>query len=179
MSHLKICIDKDACGSDVVYDNLKYLYSTSIIKMKNEISKGNIHINSGFDLYIPQSITLSSSCSDEKGEVVTIDHLISCAVYDNAGNPLPYYLYPRSSISKSAIRLANQVGIIDSGYRGHIMAKIDVVDKYLTLRNMVIGSGERYFQLCSHNLLPFESVEIVDSLDNTERGTGGFGSTGC
>ena len=55
-----------------------------------------------------------------------------------------YYLYPRSSISKTPLRLCNSVGIIDAGYRGNIMAFVDNIDEDYDL-------GTRLFQLCDPN----------------------------
>ena len=105
---------------------------------------------------------------------ISINHKIICAAYDDKNNPIPYYLYPRSSISKTDLRLANSVGIIDSGYRGNIIGIFD----YIGNTKMTINKGTRLVQLCSHNLLPFKSITIVDKLDDTERGDGGIGSTG-
>jgi dUTP pyrophosphatase len=79
------------------------------------------------------------------------------------------------------MRLANSVGIIDSGYRGELMAKVDLLsqtNEYDDESLLELYGYKRHFQLCSHNLLPFKSVELVESLDDTTRGTGGFGSTG-
>ena len=69
--------------------------------------------------------------------------------------------------------MANSVGIIDHGYRGNIMAKV------LNTSNepYQVKKGERLFQLCMPTLVPF-GVRFVDQLDVTERGEGGFGSTG-
>ena len=85
--------------------------------------------------------------------------------------PIAYYLYPRSSVVKTGFRLANSVGIIDSGYRGNLMAYFDVI------KNDRIEVNQRLVQICAPDLKPFK-VELVDSLDETERGHGGFGSTG-
>jgi dUTP pyrophosphatase len=87
-------------------------------------------------------------------------------------------LYPRSSISKTNLRLANSVGIIDAGYRGHIMAVFDINNN----NNIYVGKAyERYVQICAPGLIPI-TVEIVNSIEElgekTERGEGGFGSTG-
>lgn len=84
-----------------------------------------------------------------------------------------YYLYPRSSISKTPLGLANSVGIIDIGYRGEICA---VVRNYSS-EPYQIKQGDKLFQLCLPTLKPFE-VEIVEELDASIRGSGGFGSTG-
>ena len=69
--------------------------------------------------------------------------------------------------------MANSIGVIDSGYRGELMVPVDnpTDDDYM------IKPGERLFQIILPNLEEFE-VEIVDELSETERGDGGFGSTG-
>ena len=84
-----------------------------------------------------------------------------------------YYLYPRSSISKTPLRLANSVGIIDAGYRGNIMAKVDNISD----TEYIIKKGDRLFQICMPDLRPFKVV-IDDVAIDTVRGAGGFGSTG-
>jgi dUTP pyrophosphatase len=84
-----------------------------------------------------------------------------------------YYLYPRSSISKTPLRLANSVGIIDAGYRGHIMAKVDNMSD----SEYIIKRGDRLFQICMPDLrTPTVIFDHVST--DTERGSGGFGSTG-
>lgn len=84
-----------------------------------------------------------------------------------------YFLYPRSSLSKSPLRLSNSVGIIDSSYRGEIIACVDNTSD----ENYTIKKGERLFQLCSPNLEPV-NYTIKYELSKTKRGDGGFGSTG-
>tara|TARA_B100000900_G_C20591082_1_gene721612 strand:+ start:1586 stop:2140 length:555 start_codon:yes stop_codon:yes gene_type:complete len=83
-----------------------------------------------------------------------------------------YYLYPRSSLSKTPLRMSNSTGIIDAGYRGNIIAKVDNIsnDEYR------IEKGTRLFQICSPSLEEIE-LEVVDELSDTTRGSGGFGST--
>lgn len=84
-----------------------------------------------------------------------------------------YMLLPRSSISKTPMRLANSVGLIDAGYRGVLMAAVDVD------RRFEIQAGDRYFQIVKPDLLPWTSIHIVDEIPGgpTLRGEGGFGST--
>lgn len=90
-------------------------------------------------------------------------------------------LFARSSISKKNLDLANSVGVIDSGYRGEIIAKFkptgmfsesDWDEEMLTFK-----VGERVCQLI---ILPYPEIEFseVDSLNDSDRGEGGFGSTG-
>ena len=100
-----------------------------------------------------------------------------------------FYLYPRSSISKTRMRLANSVGIIDSGYRGDLIAAVDTIgffgstDIWHIWKETLspIKKYDRYFQVCAPDLSPF-LVHIVDTEEElsppTNRGSGGFGSTG-
>lgn len=82
-------------------------------------------------------------------------------------------LFPRSSIANKSLSLTNSVGVIDSGYRGEIMAKMrsttDVVPA-------IYKPGERFAQLV---IVPIPEVEITEvaELSETDRGEGGFGST--
>lgn len=81
-------------------------------------------------------------------------------------------LFPRSSISKTSLNLANSVGVIDSGYRGEIMFKYRYPEE-----GMVYSVGDRIGQLL---ILPYPQIkfEEVEDLTTTERGKGGFGSSG-
>ena len=91
-------------------------------------------------------------------------------------HPVCYFLYPRSSISKTPFRMANSVGIIDSGYRGPLKAVVDI--KYKGEEPVEIEEGSRLFQICAPGLHRINDIQLVDSLDETIRGEGGFGSTG-
>jgi dUTP pyrophosphatase len=86
-------------------------------------------------------------------------------------------MYPRSSLSKTSLRLANSVGIIDSGYRGNLIGMFDL----LGIESYEVNQYDRLVQVCAPGLVPIY-VEIVDMLEDlgthTLRGTGGFGSTG-
>jgi dUTP pyrophosphatase len=82
-------------------------------------------------------------------------------------------VFPRSSIKNTGVRLTNSVGVIDSGYRNSIKAFFDIVDESLTLYE----KGDRFAQLI---IIPYPQIEFeeVNELSDTERGTGGFGSSG-
>ena len=92
--------------------------------------------------------------------------------------PVGYYLYPRSSTgSKTPLRLANSVGIIDSGYRGHIIAFFD----NRQAAEFIIEAYQRMAQLCPPNLtypIYVSLVEREEDLGVTARGQKGFGSSG-
>ncbi len=77
---------------------------------------------------------------------------------------------------KNNIRLSNCVGIIDSDFRSEIMIKL-IQDENMTAESFNVISGDRIAQGL---ILPYPEIsfEIVDELTNTERGEGGFGSTG-
>lgn len=82
-------------------------------------------------------------------------------------------IMPRSSSIKSGLALANTTGVIDSDYRGEIMVYV----RSISGRNITINKGDRFAQLA---IVPVyqENLTIVNDLDETERGSGGFGSTG-
>jgi dUTP pyrophosphatase len=83
-------------------------------------------------------------------------------------------LFPRSSVSKKDIILANSVGVIDSGYRGEIMLKYKWIDPS-HFGSKSYNVGERVGQLMILKLPSYEFVE-VEQLSTTERGTGGLPS---
>ena len=82
-------------------------------------------------------------------------------------------LFPRSSVSRTCLSLANSVGVVDSGYRGEIMLKYRDTGE----TNPFYKTGDRVGQLI---VMPYPQIELieVEELSSTERGDGGFGSTG-
>ena len=95
---------------------------------------------------------------------------------EQMNQPTAFYTYPRSSMSKTPLILANHVGIIDSGYRGNLIAMFRNVDT----EPFFMAKETRMIQICHPTLKPFlvELMVSVDDLGTTSRGTGGFGSTG-
>lgn len=85
-------------------------------------------------------------------------------------------IFPRSSVSKTNLWLRNAVGVIDSGYRGEIICKFGYY-KGLMSQDTVYSVGDRVAQIM---ILPYPNIQFeeVGSLSDTERGQGGFGSTG-
>jgi len=120
--------------------------------------------DAGIDIFIIEELTINP------GETTKIHLGIACENLENK----PYLLMPRSSISKTPLRLCNSIGLIDAGYRGEIMAAVDnIKDSSYTLKK-----GQRLFQLVGMDGGPIY-FDIVDTLTETERGEGGFGSTGA
>lgn len=101
--------------------------------------------------------------------------------------PLGFHVcvFPRSSISKYDLVLANSVGLIDNGYRGEILLRFKPTLRFalLSTETIVSVSPKRYVQGDKIGQLVFvPTVNVnfheVDILDETKRGTGGFGSSG-
>lgn len=93
-------------------------------------------------------------------------------------------IFPRSSICKKGILLSNSVGVIDSGYRGEVSFKFKPSMVYLSALGLTVGKndkvygvGERVGQII---IMPYPTIEFVEveDLSETERGEGGYGSSG-
>jgi len=101
---------------------LKSLYYDAAKKHNNKMYT-NPFPDAGFDLFTPETI-IAYALSTEK-----INFGVKCSamlVVNNNEYPSGFYMYPRSSTgSKTPLRLTNSVGIIDSGYRGHLMSFFD------------------------------------------------------
>ncbi len=153
-------------------DELRSTYATHITA--HNLAVTGEFPNAGFDLLVPDN-----NCMLVNAEIKKIDHQVKCSAWIDS-RPVSYYMYPRSSITKTPLRLANSVGIIDSGYRGNIIAAFDIMcDNNMLMYN--VAKHNRLVQLCAPDLRPI-IVELVSTVDElsapTERGEGGFGSTG-
>lgn len=88
-------------------------------------------------------------------------------------------LFPRSSIAKKTLVLSNAVGVLDSGYRGEVLFKFKPTTQTNVANpsSMVYNIGDRIGQLI---ILPYPKIEFeeVEELSESERGDGGYGSTG-
>jgi len=140
------------------------------IKPLNEAAReaysqhGHFHDgDAGLDLYVLEDVTIAA------GDTQAIKLGIACEPEDNRA----YYLMPRSSISKTPLRMANSIGLIDGGYRGELMAMCDNIKDF----TYTAEKGQRLFQVVACDSSPI-SYELVDELSETSRGSGGFGSTG-
>lgn len=145
--------------------------------------------DSGIDLFV-HSV-------EDKGDQVVIDFGIQCEMVREKTivnlfgerfkkvqtKNVSYMLFPRSSIVKTPFRMANSIGLIDAAYRGNIKAIVDNNTKMSATDTQQQPSvlpqvGERLFQLVAPNLSSISKIEVVESLSQTSRGEGGFGSTG-
>jgi dUTPase len=156
--------------------------------------------NAGFDLFVVKE----EQC--EAGKVSLLDlgckaRMVKC--FGGNEEEVHYWLAPRSSIWKSGVTQANSLGIIDRSYRGPLMgavvpiyqpkgywAQITAGDgpktgsyiwKNVDSRDTgspVIEVGQRLFQILAPDMGWIKEVKIVETLNQTQRGEGGFGSSG-
>ena len=145
------------------------------MEMKNHVVNRR-WTDSGFDLLCP-GMTLYFNNSAYGVEMKLGAHF---AAIDRKGQPMPYLLLARSSTSLTPLRMSNQIGLADAGYRGELIARVDCISNHA---EYVIEQGRRLFQVVQHNWLPWDDIIFVNSLNDLpappdNRGSGGFGSTG-
>jgi dUTP pyrophosphatase len=174
-----------------------------MIMKKLKVNIKRLHPNSVMPSYAHSTdcgldLTAVSKTSDEYGNVVYGFGLAFEIPEGYAG-----FIFPRSSNHKSRLLLTNSVGIVDSGYRGEVTAKfasricVSVSEKFWSrIKLFLLGKmdsgfiktwdvtnknnyelGDRVAQMV---ILPYPKVEFneVDELSKTDRGIGGYGSTG-
>lgn len=126
--------------------------------------------DAGFDIFCPENITINP------GETKRVNMKVKCVfrnVEENKG--IHYFLTARSSIDKTPLMLSNGVGTMDKNYRGYVIASLRHV--FPDKPPYKIERGQRLVQIVPITGDDFD-VKIVEELDKTNRGEGGFGSTG-
>lgn len=85
-------------------------------------------------------------------------------------------IFSRSSIANKDLILSNSLGVLDSGYRGEVMMKFKLTRPNVSECKQY-ATSDRIGQLI---ILPYPQIEFeeVDRLSESERGAGGYGSTG-
>jgi dUTP pyrophosphatase len=143
------------------------------IHLHNKNILSSTHPDSGFDLRVPNSETFN---------VPFKTHFVNLGLKSSMsykGHDCGFLMYPRSSISKTPLMLANHTGIIDSGYRGPLIAAIRYLPSGEEPTSYKIDRDTRIVQICHPSLCPIFVIECEESeLTETNRGDGGFGSTG-
>lgn len=176
--------------SDDVDNSVRDLYVSAVDKHNALVNKCiyddiSCEFDAGFDLFVPVKEVIPSNSLGYK-----LNHMVKCSMNRTfysfgevpcCAKPVGYYLYPRSSTgTRTPLRLSNSVGIIDSGYRGNIIAAFDNRDMSNSA-GFKVEKGSRVVQICPPELSYPVLVEIVENesdLGTTNRGEGGFGSTG-
>ena len=139
---------------------IKRLNPNFVIPTKSRTESG------AYDIYMPESGTIT-------GQVPTMINLGFASAI-----PVGYVglLLPRSGVgAKKGVELNNTCGVIDADYRGEWMASLKTKGIYDTFSWQ---AGERVLQVLFVPVLHVDEFILVDDLDNTERGAGGFGSSG-
>lgn len=162
---LKLAVNKN---DSELYD----LYLNTVLA-HNEAVLQDSHPNSGFDLFVPNETVVSTTILS-----TMIPLGVKCEMLGANGVPSPFYMYTRSSISKTPLILSNHVGIIDSGYRGVLQGAFRSLT-ILQNTTYTVEKHTRLLQICGPTLGPFYVVLVDESdLSVTTRDEGGFGSTG-
>ena len=127
-----------------------------------EINRGD----SGVDLYVPEDVVVPAGGKVKIRLGVHCEMLKKCKITFPAGGeytllePVGFLLFPRSSIYKTPLRLANSIGLIDSGYRGELMACVDNISD----SEYMVEKGTRLFQIVNSDLSSFDNIQICDEL---------------
>jgi dUTP pyrophosphatase len=144
--------------------------------------------NAGIDLYVPKDVVFAP------GERKMVSMGVSAVITDlpsgedsrksassgfkdvATNSPQNYWMLPRSSISKTGLMMMNSVGVIDKSYRGELIAAL----WNTTGSEVTVSKGQRLVQLVTRDMRDIVQVSCVSSLDSfsSDRGSGGFGSTG-
>lgn len=175
--NMRFSILKLALDTSILSDNIVSLYKFHIAQHNKNIMNDRFP-NSGFDLLIANSVDFQ-----EHFKTVFVDHGVKAEMmyYDPVTKeftPSAFTMEPRSSISKTPLMMANHIGIIDSGYRGNLLAAVRYLPGYDS-STYTLEPKTRLFQVCHPSLCPIYVMEVNEvELSNTMRGTGGFGSTG-
>jgi len=182
---LLIFVDREGLDSET-YTQLSKLYQQSIVEFN--INQSTIYPDAGFDLYVANKTNVLGTDQNPQVSSVKVSHNIKIAMYKRESStvenmtewtPTSYYMYPRSSFSKTSLCLGNHTGIFDSGYRGHVIMAV----RNLAPATHCINQFDRLMQICTPTLSQMK-VQLVDRLEDLNycgiplRGEGGFGSTG-
>jgi dUTP pyrophosphatase len=126
--------------------------------------------NSGFDLLVPSTTVVAPGM---KTQMLSMD--VKSEMLFQGTTPCGYFMFPRSSLSKTPLMLANHTGIIDAGYRGSLIGAF----RNLLGEEYVVEENTRLLQVCHPSLCPvYVILSNENELSITERAEGGFGSTG-
>lgn len=121
--------------------------------------------DAGLDLYAAQDTSIDPGCRE----------IISTGIAIAIPEGYAGFVQPRSGLAaREGLTIVNTPGLIDSGYRGELKVIALNTDLEHTIQ---IERGERIAQLVIQEV-PVVTIDVVDELDATERGEGGFGSTG-
>jgi dUTP pyrophosphatase len=166
---LKICVSGNRPGLGDLYRQHVETHNTKVLT--------SFYPDAGFDLFIPEATSFSIPFQNQMIGLGIRTEM----VYFSPGRPplqCGFDMRPRSSISKSQLILSNHLGTVDAGYRGELIGAFRWLPA--SHHSYEVEASTRLLQICHPTLCPI-LVVVVDSeadLTRTERGDGGFGSTG-
>ena len=130
---------------------------------------------------MPMKATPEAACYDAFATSITFDSGGNAVIGLGFSTEIPFgykgVIVPRSGFTKSNWVMVNNVGIVDSDYRGEWMMKIKPLYKSLEEETLPFSVGDRCCQIYFEKVLEVE-FEESSVLNDTQRGQGGFGSTG-
>lgn len=176
ISLIKLYVDKSQPELYDIYKQHTEKHNKSILT--------NSFADSGFDLFIPKMLEFYNLFETQWVNLGIRCEMIYYPTKESYGESSPYYLYARSSLSKTPFMIANNQGIIDMGYRGDLIVALRYLFYSATLKypdsKYEIQPFTKLVQLCHPSLCPIfvVLVENEDELSKTLRNSGGFGSTG-
>jgi len=151
------------------YMELSYLHNRALMS--------STHPDSGVDLYVPRDVTFDNHFETKYIDACVQTKMVYHDVKNKTSIDCGFCIHPRSSISKTELMLANHTGIIDSGYRGNLIGAF----RWLPISDNIsytVMKFNRLLQVCHPTLCPVY-LNVVKELDtDTQRGSGGFGSSG-
>lgn len=169
---LKLCVNSNNNALTSIYEQKVETHNVAILN--------NAFADSGFDLFVPDNVTFNREIESKFIDFQVKAEMVYCDVRSNRLRTCAYNIHPRSSISKTPLMLANHTGIIDAGYRGSLIGAFRWLNESNSSNNYyVVESNTRLVQVCHPTLCPIYVVLVNENeLSTTERGAGGFGSTG-
>lgn len=158
---------------NIYVNNLHSIYPKYTILNDGSIIFYRNNDNAGVDLWTANTQGVNGT------EITLLDLGVRArmSITSNIPNRVHYWLAPRSSIWKYGVTQANSIGVIDKTYRGNLMGAVLAIDKTLPI---TIPQESRLFQVLAPDMGNISRIIVqpLSALDETSRGTGGFGSTG-
>lgn len=168
-------------------DDLSYVNELSnlLSALNTDINVGNVSVKVPIKKLSPDAVIPTYSKEGDAGMDLTAvskeitDDYISYKTGLSFEIPSGYVglLFPRSSNSKKDLLLTNSVGVIDSGYRGEVELRFKPILNGKLENIKTYDVGDRVGQIM---IIPYPKIEFVETenLSQSQRGDGGFGSTG-
>lgn len=158
---------------------LKQQYTERITAHNNQFMT-NILPDSGFDVLVPNNVTFNKPFVSNFIDMNIKTEMFYYEVDNERISNTAFNVHPRSSISKTPLMLANHTGIIDAGYRGSLIGAFRwLKTENDTTTQYIVNENTRLLQICHPSLCPiYVTLSEGDELSTSQRGTGGFGSTG-